>query len=61
VTGSLFGFLMGFLRSAKSIGRMLQCLPGMLLSCLVIFLAVVGGGYSVGVRGQFMKLRRSAM
>jgi hypothetical protein len=33
----------------------------MLLACLVVFFAVVGGSYPVGMCGQFMKLRGSPM
>ncbi|MGD0907080.1 MAG: hypothetical protein ABSA96_05835 [Candidatus Acidiferrales bacterium] len=49
------------MRSAKSIGRVFQCLPGMLLACLVVFFAVMRGSYTVGMCCQFMKLRGSPM
>ncbi len=61
LTGGFFGFLMSFLREPKRVRRVFQRLPGMLATCLVIFLAVMHGGRAVGVRGHFVKLGSSLM
>ena len=40
---------------------MFQRLPGMLLTGLMIFLAMMNGSRAVGMRGQFVKLGGSLM
>jgi hypothetical protein len=52
---------MRILRPLESLLRMLQCLLGMLMSGLVIFLAVVRRSDSVCVRGEFVEFRSSLM
>jgi hypothetical protein len=50
---------MGLLRGLERFGRVFERLPGMLLACDVIFLAVMRGGDAMGVRGQFVKFSGS--
>ena len=50
---------MSFLRPLESFIGMFQCLFGMFMSGLVIFLPVVRGGSTVRVCGEFVELGRS--
>jgi hypothetical protein len=52
---------MGFLRPLESFIGIFQRLFGMLVSGLVIFFAVVRGGSTVGVCGEFMELGRPSV
>jgi len=50
---------MSFLRTLPSLVGMFQCLLGMFVSGLVIFLPVVRGGCTVRVSGEFVEFRGS--
>jgi len=50
---------MSFLRQLESFIGMFQCLSGMLVSGLVIFLPVVRSGSTVRVCGEFVELSSS--
>jgi hypothetical protein len=52
---------MSFLGELESFGGMLQGLPGMLMSGLVIFLAMVHGSRTVRMCDEFMELGSSLM
>jgi hypothetical protein len=52
---------MHFLRPLESLMRMLQCLLGMLMSGLMIFLEVVRRSNAVCVYGKFVELGSSLM
>jgi hypothetical protein len=51
----------GFLRVLKGRGRVLQRLPGMFATGLMILFAVMRGSGAMSVRGEFVKLRSSLM
>lgn len=52
---------MGFLRILKRLLGVFESLPGMFVSGLVIFLAVMHGGSAMRVRGEFVELCRTLM
>ena len=55
------GLFEGFLRLAEGPGRMFHRLPGVLVSRLVIFLAVMHRGRAMRVRGLLVELSGSLM
>jgi hypothetical protein len=50
---------MSFLRPLESFIGMFQCLPGMLVSGLMIFFPMVRGGGTVCVCGEFVEIGSS--
>jgi hypothetical protein len=48
-----------FLRSSKSLGRVLHGLPGNLVTAQMVLLPVMRRGGTVCVRGEFVKFRGS--
>ena len=52
---------MGFLCELESLAGMFECLPGVLVSGLVIFLAMMRRGNAVRVRCEIVELRGSLM
>jgi len=52
---------MSYLGEPKRVRRVLERLPGVLLTGLMVLLAVMHGGGAVSMRGHFVKLGGSLM